>query len=114
MGRKLSSMRWWVNAGEDAYFVSSYGQGAFGVADGVGGWNTEGVDPSRYSRCSSCTDTLVVSSFLFLARSSLCLGAPCAFYFTAPPAHISIHKPGGVTSRTSTAIISNISVVLSR
>ena len=39
--------------GEDAYFVSSHGQGAFGVADGVGGWNMEGVDPSRYSRCLS-------------------------------------------------------------
>lgn len=37
--------------GEDAFFVSSHGQGAFGVADGVGGWNLEGVDPSRYSRC---------------------------------------------------------------
>ncbi|DBA97377.1 TPA: hypothetical protein ACH3X1_015106 [Trebouxia sp. C0004] len=36
--------------GEDAFFVSSHGQGAFGVADGVGGWNMEGVDPSRYSR----------------------------------------------------------------
>ena len=37
-------------AGEDAHFVSSYGRGAFGVADGVGGWNVDGVDPSRYSR----------------------------------------------------------------
>lgn len=36
--------------GEDAFFVSSHGRGAFGVADGVGGWNLEGVDPSRYSR----------------------------------------------------------------
>lgn len=36
--------------GEDAFFVSTHGQGAFGVADGVGGWNLEGVDPSRYSR----------------------------------------------------------------
>ena len=39
--------------GEDAFFVSSHGQGAFGVADGVGGWNLEGVDPSRYSRSVS-------------------------------------------------------------
>ena len=39
--------------GEDAFFVSSHGQGAFGVADGVGGWNMEGVDPSRYSRSVS-------------------------------------------------------------
>lgn len=39
--------------GEDAFFVSSFGRGAFGVADGVGGWNVEGVDPSRYSRCGA-------------------------------------------------------------
>ena len=39
--------------GEDAFFVSSHGRGAFGVADGVGGWNLEGVDPSRYSRSAS-------------------------------------------------------------
>ena len=39
--------------GEDAFFVSTHGQGAFGVADGVGGWNLEGVDPSRYSRSAS-------------------------------------------------------------
>lgn len=43
-----------ATGGEDAFFVSSHGQGAFGVADGVGGWNMEGVDPSRYSRCVSC------------------------------------------------------------
>ena len=41
--------------GEDAFFVSSHGRGAFGVADGVGGWNLEGVDPSRYSRSAAYT-----------------------------------------------------------
>lgn len=34
--------------GEDAFFVSSKGHGAFGVADGVGAWAEEGVDPSKY------------------------------------------------------------------
>lgn len=35
--------------GEDAYFISSDGKG-LGVADGVGGWVTYGVDPALYSR----------------------------------------------------------------
>lgn len=34
--------------GEDAFFVSSKGCGSFGVADGVGEWAEEGVDPSKY------------------------------------------------------------------
>lgn len=34
--------------GEDAYFISQDGS-AVGVADGVGGWNSLGVDPSLYS-----------------------------------------------------------------
>ncbi|PRP86367.1 hypothetical protein PROFUN_05508 [Planoprotostelium fungivorum] len=33
--------------GEDAYFICP---SAFGVADGVGGWNEIGIDPSLYSR----------------------------------------------------------------
>eukprot|EP01095_Lingulamoeba_sp_RSL-Kostka_P014033 TRINITY_DN599_c0_g1_i1.p1 TRINITY_DN599_c0_g1~~TRINITY_DN599_c0_g1_i1.p1 ORF type:complete len:341 (+),score=101.60 TRINITY_DN599_c0_g1_i1:152-1174(+) len=37
------------NGGEDAIFISS-DKLVFGVADGVGGWNDEGVDPSIYSR----------------------------------------------------------------
>lgn len=36
--------------GEDAYFISHQGCGALGVADGVGGWVEEGVDPGLYSR----------------------------------------------------------------
>lgn len=36
--------------GEDAYFVSDIGGGAFGVADGVGGWQESGVNPADYSR----------------------------------------------------------------
>ena len=36
--------------GEDAFYVSSHHAGMFGVADGVGGWNEEGVDPSKFSR----------------------------------------------------------------
>ncbi len=32
--------------GEDAFFVSSVGGGALGVADGVGGWQESGVNPA--------------------------------------------------------------------
>lgn len=37
--------------GEDAFFISTALWGAVGVADGVGSWTTDGVDPSLYSRC---------------------------------------------------------------
>jgi len=33
--------------GEDAYFNSTL---MLAIADGVGGWNNQGVDPSKYSR----------------------------------------------------------------
>lgn len=36
--------------GEDAFFVAARGRGAIGVADGVGGWNQEGVNPGNFSR----------------------------------------------------------------
>ena len=39
-----------ATGGEDAFFLSSYGLGAFGVADGVGGWALEGIDPALYPR----------------------------------------------------------------
>ncbi|KAG1662444.1 hypothetical protein FOA52_004025 [Chlamydomonas sp. UWO 241] len=36
--------------GEDAHFISDVGGGAFGVADGVGGWHQTGVNPAAYAR----------------------------------------------------------------
>jgi len=36
--------------GEDAYFVSQVNGGAFGVSDGVGGWQESGVNPAEYSK----------------------------------------------------------------
>lgn len=36
-----------AKGGEDAYYVNS---NLLAVADGVGGWNNQGVDPSLYSR----------------------------------------------------------------
>lgn len=32
--------------GEDAFFTSPVGGGAFGVADGVGGWQDSGINPA--------------------------------------------------------------------
>nr|ADI46917.1 MTM0349 [Volvox carteri f. nagariensis] len=46
--------------GEDAHFVSDYGGGVLGVADGVGGWQESGVNPADYSR-----------TFMQLARAYL-------------------------------------------
>lgn len=41
------------DAGEDAFFVTTVGASkhhvAFGVADGVGGWQDQGIDPSDFS-----------------------------------------------------------------
>lgn len=43
-----------AESGEDAFFATTVGQSehdvAFGVADGVGGWQDQGVDPSEYSQ----------------------------------------------------------------
>lgn len=36
--------------GEDAFFISHVGGGALGVADGVGGWAEDGVNPAEYSQ----------------------------------------------------------------
>lgn len=36
--------------GEDAHFISHASLGAVGVADGVGSWSEDGVDPALYSR----------------------------------------------------------------
>lgn len=36
--------------GEDAYLISPHGAGTIVVADGVGGWAEDGVDPALYSR----------------------------------------------------------------
>lgn len=42
-----------VDSGEDAFFATTIGSStnhvAFGVADGVGGWQDQGVDPSAFS-----------------------------------------------------------------
>ena len=37
--------------GEDAYFIRRSGRGACGVADGVGSWVMDGVNPAEFPRC---------------------------------------------------------------
>ncbi|CAM6100715.1 unnamed protein product [Calypogeia fissa] len=39
-----------AKGGEDAYFISSFGGGVLGVADGVSGWAEENVDPALFSK----------------------------------------------------------------
>ena len=42
----------WRKSGQDAFFISSgggYGDVAFGVADGVGGWSDSGIDSAFFS-----------------------------------------------------------------
>lgn len=39
-----------LTGGEDAFFVCSSGCGSMGVADGVGSWITDGIDPSLYPK----------------------------------------------------------------
>lgn len=48
--------------GEDAYFVSDYGGGVLGIADGVSGWAEQNVDPALYSRELMANAEAVVSS----------------------------------------------------
>jgi hypothetical protein len=49
-----------ATGGEDAFFLSSSGLGAIGIADGVGGWAAKGIDPSLYPRAlmSACEEVL--------------------------------------------------------
>jgi hypothetical protein len=58
---------------EDAYFVTSVALGAVGVADGVGSWADDGVDPSEYSRglMAHCCKALEASQGASPAVSAL-------------------------------------------
>jgi len=49
-GTMLPHMNKVLTGGEDAFFICSEGCGSMGVADGVGGWSSDGVDPSLYSK----------------------------------------------------------------
>ena len=53
-----------ATGGEDAYLVSGWGRGAVAVADGVGGWAAEGVDPALYPRrlMAACEEALAAGA----------------------------------------------------
>lgn len=54
--------------GEDAFFISQQGSTTFGVADGVGGWASSGVNPAgtHIALCKLCCCSAAKS------RSCLC------------------------------------------
>lgn len=68
-----------ATGGEDAFFVSSWGQGAVGVADGVGGWAAEGVNPALYPRrlMEACEEALGPSGRGLLDGEPCCQRASC-------------------------------------
>ena len=54
-------------SGQDAFFVSQIGNThnvAFGVADGVGGWEESGIDPAHFSHglCQNMVDVAAAST----------------------------------------------------
>ena len=67
------------SGGEDAFFVSSWGQGAIGVADGVGGWAAEGVNPALYPRrlMTACEEALAPSGRGLLQEEPCCQNPRC-------------------------------------
>lgn len=68
-----------ATGGEDAFFVSSWGQGAVGVADGVGGWAAEGVNPALYPRrlMEACEEALAPSGRGLLDGEPCCQQPRC-------------------------------------
>jgi hypothetical protein len=65
-----------VDAGEDAYFVQNGGESlVLGVADGVGGWTSLGVDPSLFAwdLMNCCTEVAEQQASLGILDTSTCL-----------------------------------------
>lgn len=69
--------------GEDAHYVSAR-YAAFGVADGVGGWAAQGIDPSVYPR-------------LLMAVAERVSGEHAYPMDTLRAAHAAAHAPGSCT-----------------
>jgi len=59
--------------GEDAFFVSSVRDGVIGLADGVGSWTKEGIDPSMYSKglMKEAKKAVEIQKKLFNAKESM-------------------------------------------
>ncbi|KAI8476636.1 MAG: hypothetical protein J3K34DRAFT_516498 [Monoraphidium minutum] len=84
-----------ATGGEDAYFVSAHGHGAFAVADGVSAWALDGIDPGDYSR------TLVQNMREALEETSPAhwrRGAPFDGRALLRRAQLATFKPGSATA----------------
>ena len=68
-----------ATGGEDAFFVSGWGQGAAGVADGVGGWAAEGINPALYPRrlMAACEEALAPASSGLVQNEPCCKQPRC-------------------------------------
>lgn len=64
--------------GEDAFFTSSVGGGAFGVADGVGGWQESGINPAGTTRLPTSTLLAVIALCVLLLIDDVHLSMPRA------------------------------------
>ena len=83
-----------ATGGEDSFFVSTHGLGALAVADGVGGWAAEGIDPALYPRrlMAACEEALAAAD----PYGSIDGGAaPAAALLAA--AHARTEEPGSCT-----------------
>ncbi len=59
------------DSGQDAFFISRVGDSngiAFGIADGVGGWEDSGVDPSDFSH--SFCDYMASAAYMYKATGN--------------------------------------------
>ena len=90
--------------GEDAHFVLATGLGCAGVADGVGGWAAEGVDPALFSRAlmagaAASLQTAAASDTEACVRTALEAGhAATAGVPGSSTAVVAAPRPGGAIS----------------
>ncbi|RCH80322.1 Protein phosphatase PTC7, partial [Rhizopus stolonifer] len=88
-----------VDAGEDAFFQTTTSEGlAIGVADGVGGWSTVGVDPALFSWTLMNNAAMVAESQKAVDAHQILDGA---FH--------TLRKSGKVAAGSSTACILSLS-----
>ncbi|ORE05292.1 protein serine/threonine phosphatase 2C [Rhizopus microsporus var. microsporus] len=88
-----------VDAGEDAFFQTTTPEGlAIGVADGVGGWSTVGVDPALFS-------WTLMDNAAMIAKHEKVIDA----HQILDAAFHELRKSGKVAAGSSTACILNLS-----
>lgn len=86
-----------ATGGEDAFFVSTTGRGAFGVADGVGGWAAEGVDPALYPRRLMAACQEAIGGAGSAAAAAMAGGGDDAAGALLEAAHGVTEEPGSTT-----------------